>query len=161
LINGLKKESKLSQTFLHLWIIHFLSGLAYLQSTELYEEIAGQDIKFKGFVDAMIKAKNKRGLWCLWILDWKTSGPRGWSSDKRRDVLVQSQPVLYKNFCSQKFEIDPKDIKCGFVVLKRGLKPNKACELIEVSAGPKTLEKIRQACFIYDKRRKGRKIYEK
>ena len=108
---------------------------------ELYEEIVGQDIKFKGFVDAMIKAKNKRGQWCLWILDWKTSGPRGWSSDKRRDELVQSQPVLYKNFCSQKFEIDPKDIKCGFVILKRGLKPSKACELIEVSAGPKTLEK--------------------
>ena len=58
-----------------------------------------------------------------------------------RDALVQSQPVLYKNFCSQKFEIDPKDIKCGFVILKRGLKPSKACELIEVSAGPKTLEK--------------------
>jgi hypothetical protein len=107
----------------------------------LYENIEGQDIKFKGFIDVMIKAKNKRGQWCLWVLDWKTSGPRGWSADKRRDTLVQSQIVLYKNFCSQKFEIDPKDIKCGFVILKRSLKPDKACELIEVSAGPKTLER--------------------
>jgi len=108
---------------------------------ELYEEIVGHDIKFKGFVDAMIKAKNKRGQWCLWILDWKTSGPRGWNADKRRNELVQAQPVLYKNFCSQKFQVDPKDIKCGFVLLKRALKPDKACEYIEVSAGLKTLEK--------------------
>jgi len=107
----------------------------------LYEPIEDHDISFKGFVDGMIKAKNKRGQWCLWVIDWKTSGPRGWSSDKRRDPLIQSQVVLYKNFCSQKFEIDPKDIKCGFVLLKRGLKKGKACELIEVSAGPKTLEK--------------------
>ena len=108
---------------------------------ELYETIEGQDIKFKGFVDCMIKAKNKRGQWRLWIIDWKTSGPRGWSTEKRRDPLIQAQPVLYKNFCSQKFEVDPKEIKCGFVVLKRGAKKGKACELIEVSAGPKTLEK--------------------
>jgi hypothetical protein len=108
---------------------------------ELYEEILGQDIKFKGFVDGMIKAKNKSGQWRLWIIDWKTSGPRGWSSDKRRDPLIQAQIVLYKNFCSQKFEIDPKEIKCGFVVLKRGSKLGKSCELIEVSAGPKTMEK--------------------
>jgi len=107
----------------------------------LYEPIEGQDISFKGFVDGMIKAKNKRGQWCLWILDWKTSGPRGWSSDKRRDPLILSQIVLYKSFCSQKFEVDPKDIKCGFVILKRGVKKNKSCELIEVSAGPKTLDK--------------------
>lgn len=107
----------------------------------LYESIEGYDVSFKGFVDGMIKAKNKRGQWCLWILDWKTSGPRGWSSDKRRDPLILSQIVLYKSFCSQKFEIDPKDIKCGFILLKRGLKKSKSCELIEVSAGPKTLEK--------------------
>ena len=107
----------------------------------LYEPIEGEDeIKFKGFVDGMIKAKNKRGQDCLWIIDWKTAGPRGWSSDKRRNKLILAQLALYKHFCSEKFQIDPKDIKCGFVLLKRGLKPGKACELVEVSVGPKSLE---------------------
>jgi hypothetical protein len=107
----------------------------------LYEPIEGEEeIKFKGFVDGMIRAKNKRGQDCLWIIDWKTAGPRGWNSDKRRDKLVLAQLALYKHFCSEKFEIDPKDIKCGFILLKRGVKPGKACELFEISTGPKTLE---------------------
>ncbi len=107
----------------------------------LYEPIEGEEtIKFKGYVDGIIRAKNKRGQDCLWIIDWKTSGPRGWNSDKRRNKLILAQLALYKHFCSEKFQIDPKDIKCGFVLLKRGLKPGKTCELFEVSVGPKTLE---------------------
>jgi len=108
---------------------------------QLYESIENQEIKFKGFVDAMIRVKNKKGKEYLWLIDWKTSGPRGWDSAKRRDTLVASQLVLYKTYIAKKFEIDTKDIKCGFVLLKRGLKPGKACELIEVSVGPKTAEK--------------------
>ena len=37
--------------------------------------------------------------------------------------------------------IDLKDIRCGFVLLKRGGKPGKVCELVTVSVGPKTYEK--------------------
>jgi hypothetical protein len=106
----------------------------------LYEHIEGSVIKFKGFIDGMIRAKNKRNQDRLWIIDWKTTSARGWSLDKRQDFLVQAQLALYKYFTSQKFEIDPKEIKCGFVLLKRGAKKGKACELVEVSVGPKTLE---------------------
>ena len=34
-----------------------------------------------------------------------------------------------------------KDIRCGFILLKRGAKPGKVCELVKVSVGPKTLER--------------------
>jgi hypothetical protein len=109
---------------------------------ELYEDIPENDIKFKGFVDGMIRAKNSRGKEILWIIDWKTTAsPRGWSADKKSDFLIQMQVMLYKFFCAKKFEIDPKDIKCGFVLLKRGAKPGKTCELVEVSVGPKAFEK--------------------
>lgn len=109
---------------------------------ELYEEIPDNDIKFKGFVDGMIRAKNSRGKEILWIVDWKTTASaRGWSTDKKRDFLVQMQVMLYKFFCARKFEVDPKDIKCGFVLLKRGAKPGKSCELVEVSVGPKAFDK--------------------
>jgi hypothetical protein len=107
----------------------------------LYENIEGHDIKFKGFVDGMIRAKSKRGNDCLWVLDWKTTSSGGWRSEKKQDFLIQSQVALYKSFCSQKFNINPKDIKCGFVLLKRGSKPGKSCELLEISAGPVMLEK--------------------
>lgn len=107
----------------------------------LYESIQDSDIKFKGFVDGVIRAKNKRGHDVMWIIDWKTTSSRGWSADKKQDPLVQAQIVLYKSYISEKFNIDPKDIKCGFVLLKRGAKKGKSCELIEIAAGPKTLEK--------------------
>ncbi len=107
----------------------------------LYESIEGHDVKFKGFIDGMIRSKNKRGKDCLWVLDWKTTSSGGWRAEKKRDFLVQAQIALYKSFCSQKFEIDPKDIKCGFVLLKRGSKPGKSCELLEVSVGPVMLDK--------------------
>jgi hypothetical protein len=108
---------------------------------ELYEEIPGNDVKFKGFVDGMIRAKNSRGKEILWIIDWKTTSARGWSTEKKRDFIYQAQIALYKYFCHRKFEIDPKEIKCGFVLLKRGTKPGKSCELVEVSVGPKVFEK--------------------
>ena len=107
----------------------------------LYEPIESHDIKFKGFIDGMIRAKNKRGKDCLWVIDWKTSSSRGWRTEKKQDFLVQAQIALYKSFCSQKFEIDPKDIKCGFVLLKRGSKQGKSCELVEISVGPVMLER--------------------
>lgn len=107
---------------------------------QLYESIDGSEIKFKGFIDGMIRAKNKRGQEKLWIIDWKTTSARGWNADKRRDFLVQAQLALYKFYTSKKFEVDPSDIKCGFVLLKRGSKKGKSCEFIDVSLGPKALE---------------------
>jgi hypothetical protein len=50
-----------------------------------------------------------------------------------------AQLVLYKHFFAKKNNIDLKDIRCGFILLKRGGKSGKVCELVKISAGPKTL----------------------
>jgi hypothetical protein len=109
---------------------------------ELYEEIEGKPVKFKGFIDGVIKAPKKRGKGHnYWIIDWKTSGAWGWRRDKKQDILMTAQLILYKHFWAKKNNIDLKDIRCGFVLLKRDGKKGKICELVPVSVGPKSLAK--------------------
>lgn len=111
---------------------------------DLYEIIPdiGKPLMFKGFIDAVLKVPKKRGKGHVyWILDWKTAGPRGWSRDKKQDLGMTAQLILYKYFWSMKHNISLKDIRCGFVLLKRGAKPGKICSLVPVSVGDKTLAK--------------------
>jgi len=108
----------------------------------LYEPIEGKDLTFKGFVDAIIKVPKKRGTgFNYWIIDWKTSQSYGWRRQKKQDILMTAQLILYKYFWSKKHDIPLSDIRCGFVLLKRGGKPGKICELVDVSVGPKSLAK--------------------
>jgi len=109
---------------------------------ELYEPIEGSDIKFKGFIDAIIKVPKKRGEGHIyWIIDWKTANAYGWRRDKKQDILMTAQLILYKHFWSIKHNIPLKDIRCGFILLKRGGKPGNMCDLVDVSVGPKSLER--------------------
>ena len=109
---------------------------------ELYEEIENHDVKFKGFIDAVIKVPKKRGAGSeYWILDWKTSNSYGWRREKKQDILMTAQLILYKHFWSKKHNVPLNDIRCGFILLKRGGKPGNMCELVRVSAGPKTMDK--------------------
>tara|TARA_A100000164_G_scaffold374884_1_gene408791 strand:+ start:502 stop:1245 length:744 start_codon:yes stop_codon:yes gene_type:complete len=109
---------------------------------ELYEPIQGTDVNFKGFIDAIIKVPKKKGDgFVYWILDWKTAQSYGWRREKKQDILMTAQLILYKHFWSIKHNIDLKDIRCGFILLKRGGKPGKVCELVKVSVGPKSLER--------------------
>ena len=109
---------------------------------ELYEPIEGTDVKFKGFIDAIIKVPKTRGQgYNYWIIDWKTAQSYGWKREKKQDILMTSQLMLYKHFWSIKHNIPLKDIRCGFILLKRGAKPGKVCELVKVSAGPKSIDK--------------------
>jgi hypothetical protein len=54
---------------------------------------------------------------------------------------MTAQLILYKHFWAKKHNIDLKDIRCGFVLLKRAGKKGKVCELVKVSVGPKTLNR--------------------
>ena len=108
---------------------------------ELYEDIIGKGVKFKGFIDVVIKVPRKNGSWKYWILDWKTAKSYGWDRRKRQDVLTQTQIILYKHYWGTKNNIPLKDIGCGFVLLKRGGKPGSTCELFKVSAGPTAIKK--------------------
>jgi len=107
----------------------------------LYEDLKNTDVKFKGFIDCVLKCKDKKGKEIIWVLDWKTSSARGWDYRKKRDFLTQAQIGLYKKFWVLKNSKNLKNVKCGFVLLKKGAKPGKSCELIPVSVGPKFIEK--------------------
>jgi len=105
----------------------------------LYEQI-DDSLSFKGFIDGIIKYK-KRNKEKYVILDWKTASPRGWRRDKKQDIKTTAQLVLYKHYWGSKNNIESRDIACHFILLKRGAKPGKVCQIVEVSAGPKSTEK--------------------
>ena len=106
----------------------------------LYENIENKDLNFKGYIDGVIKVPKKTGEGHnYWIIDWKTSQSYGWRKQKKQDILMTSQLILYKHFWAIKHDVPLKDIRCGFVLLKRGGKPGKVCELVTVSVGPKAL----------------------
>ena len=111
---------------------------------ELYEEVNDLSVFFKGFIDGVIKFTNAKGKERYLVLDWKTSKKYGWPTSKKREFLTQAQIILYKSFWCEKHGVDPKHVKCGFVLLKRGAKLNKSCAFVEVSAGPVAMEKARR-----------------
>ena len=108
----------------------------------LYESVENKDLNFKGYIDGVIKVPKKKGEgYNYWIIDWKTSQSYGWRRQKKQDILMTAQLILYKHFWSKKHSVELKDIRCGFILLKRGGKPGRICELVTVSVGPKALEK--------------------
>ena len=107
---------------------------------QLFEDIEFNNKKFKGFIDCILKVPTSKGD-KYWIIDWKTSSGRGWTKSKQQDISFTSQLVLYKYFWSKKHNIPLNKINCGFVLLKKLKKPEKTCQLIKVSTGPKTMER--------------------
>lgn len=110
---------------------------------ELYEPIsADESVKFKGFIDGVIGAVDKRGNQKIWIIDWKTAGPGGWMLDKKRDFMTQFQIAAYKVYWSKKANVAIKDIGCTYILLKRQAKKGKAISDVTVSVGPKMIQKV-------------------
>ena len=118
-------------------------GWEFVEAEEmLYEPIENKDLNFKGYIDGIIKVPKKSGEgFVYWIIDWKTAQSYGWRRSKKQDILMTAQLILYKHFWSRKHSVELKDIRCGFILLKRGGKPGRVCELVTVSVGPKALEK--------------------
>jgi len=106
----------------------------------LYEPVIAKPHAFKGFVDCIISAPGPRKKQLTWILDAKTCS-WGWPMEKKNDDLVRMQLVLYKHFWSAKTGANTKDVRCGFVLLKRTAKPGFHCELVPVSVGDVTTER--------------------
>jgi hypothetical protein len=105
----------------------------------LMESIENHEQMFKGFIDGVIKAPNKKGEEVVWIIDWKTCS-YFWPLAKRIDPKKTMQLAFYKYFYSRKFNIPLKNVKCGFVLLRRSKKTGN-CELVTVSVGDKAVEK--------------------
>lgn len=101
----------------------------------------GLDIKFKGYIDLVIKTKDKRGNTILYVCDFKTCS-WGWDRDTREDRWKHYQVFLYKYFLCKKFDIDPKQVRCAFVLLKkRPPKGTPPVEFFPVSAGPVSVQR--------------------
>jgi len=109
----------------------------------LYEDIPEDIIKFKGFVDCVIRVplNEEKTRWKVWILDWKTGPAYGWRRDKLEDDLVLAQLWLYKSFLIRRLELNSREVGCAFVVLKKGAKPGSTISRYDVSVGPKPMEK--------------------
>ena len=101
----------------------------------LYQDIENDKIqkKFKGFIDLVVYSK-KDGK--VHLIDWKTCS-WGWKPQKKSDKILAYQLVFYKHFYAQKYEVEPKDIDCHFVLLKRTAKPGKKAEFVRVTAAKK------------------------
>lgn len=99
----------------------------------LYESIDGKPHAFKGFIDGVIKCDGKKNKKVIWLIDWKHTG--FWKAEKKSDPRVTSQLIYYKHFWSKKTNTPMKDVKCGFVLLKRSGKPSSLIELVPVSVG--------------------------
>ena len=107
---------------------------------QIYERIEDLKINFKGYIDAILETETK-GKKVYWIIDWKTSGARGWDSRKRRDFMTQVQVGLYKKFWANRENIELKNARCAYVILKRNTKPEKCINFFPVSVGPKFVER--------------------
>lgn len=106
----------------------------------LYEKIEGHSIYFKGYIDGVLVVKDKRGKDKYYIIDWKTCS-WGWSREKQEDPNVQLQLLLYKNYWSKKHNINSRDVRCAFALLKRDGKPGLSVSLLPIQAGPTPIEK--------------------
>lgn len=117
----------------------------------LYEKIDRTDeldVKFKGFIDLVVKTKDKRGNTILYVCDFKTCS-FGWDADKRSDRSLHFQLLLYKHFLCKKFGLDPKLVRTAFVLLKKRPplvkkgSPETVCpvEWFPISAGPVAVQR--------------------
>ena len=103
---------------------------------QLMVPIEGDDLKFKGYIDAVIKTPDGK----YHIIDWKSCS-WGWDARKRSDPMVTYQLTLYKIFFAQKHNIDLKDIETYFALLKRTAKKDRV-EIFRVTSANKKQENV-------------------
>ena len=101
----------------------------YVPITEFTEA----EKKFKGFIDLVVYSKKDEKVH---LIDWKTCS-WGWRREKKSDTILAYQLVFYKHFYARKYEVDPKDVDCHFVLLKRTAKAGKKAEFVRVTAAKK------------------------
>lgn len=75
---------------------------------------------FQGYVDMIYKDKAE-GV--IYIEDFKTS-TKGWKDYEKKDEIKQSQILLYKNYFSKQFGVEPDKIIPRYRILKRKLYEN-------------------------------------
>ncbi len=98
---------------------------------ELFEDLDECDLKFKGFIDLVIKTQDGK----YHIIDWKTCS-WGWDSKRKADRITSYQLTLYKHFFAKKHDLDASNIETHFALLKRTAKTNNV-EIFKITSGAK------------------------
>lgn len=113
-----------------------------LKLKEPIDRSDGLSRNFSGYIDFIYSGPAPRGKkTLLYICDFKTC-QWGWDVKKRRDEELQSQLFLYKHFICKKLDLDPADVRCTFILLKRKPKADaSSVEFFTISAGPKPVSK--------------------
>lgn len=95
----------------------------------LYEDIDESDLKYKGYIDLVLKTPDGK----YHVIDWKSCS-WGWNARKRSDPMITYQLTFYKYFYARKHSLDPKDVETHFALLKRTAKQNNV-EIFRVTSG--------------------------
>jgi hypothetical protein len=74
-----------------------------------------KNVLYKGYLDLVLYHEPTN---TIKIIDIKTS-TRGWSDKEKKDESKQYQLILYKEFLSRKFNIEPDNIEVEFFIIKR------------------------------------------
>ena len=131
-------------------VIRYIRSIPELQDVQfvyneypLFEVIDREDdvqMKFKGYIDLVLSGKDKRGKTILWICDFKTCS-WGWDRETREDRWKQFQLFLYKYFFCKKFDLDPRQVRTAFILLKKRPPKGGSVEFFPVSAGPVSVQR--------------------
>lgn len=112
------------------------------QEMELFEPIEDtHNWFFKGFIDVVIEWQNK-----VYIIDYKST-TYGWNLKKRMDEMVHMQLLLYKYYWRKKTNMEHKDVKLAFMLLKRTPAKNNI-ELFKLSASEEKINNVAQKLTI-------------
>ena len=74
-----------------------------------------KNVLYKGYLDLVLYHEPTNSIK---IIDIKTS-TRGWGDKEKKDETKQYQLILYKEFLSRQFNIDPDNIEIEFFIVKR------------------------------------------
>ncbi len=94
---------------------------------ENIDEFDSNNLKFKGFIDLVIKTPDGK----YHVIDWKTCS-WGWDMKKKTDKMLAYQLSFYKNYFAKKHNIDLKNIETYFILLKRTAKKDRV-EVLRVT----------------------------
>jgi ATP-dependent exoDNAse (exonuclease V) beta subunit len=101
---------------------------------KIYEPIEDYDLKFKGFIDLVIKTGDGK----YHIIDWKSCS-WGWNMKRRADPMTTYQLTFYKHYFAKKHNIEPQNIETYFALLKRTAKKDNV-EIFRVTSGNRKTE---------------------
>jgi len=103
----------------------------------LLEPIDGIELKFKGYIDCVLKHKTEDRYK---ILDFKTCS-WGWDNETKSDTAKLYQVILYKKYWCEKNNIDTKKVECAYLLLKRSpaKKDISAIEMFDITSGDRKL----------------------